>query len=72
MVGVQDRVEIWDKDLWEERSEVSEEESGCDRRSYGINRNPYLISYERKKKRLKTGWRKRWHFNTLQYYYMKP
>ena len=26
LVGVQDRVEIWDKDLWEERSEVSEEE----------------------------------------------
>ena len=26
LVGVQDRVEIWDKDLWEERSEVSEED----------------------------------------------
>ena len=26
LVGVQDRVEIWDKALWEERSQVSEEE----------------------------------------------
>ena len=25
-VGVQDRVEIWDKALWEERSQVSEED----------------------------------------------
>ena len=26
LVGVQDRVEIWDKALWEERSQVSEED----------------------------------------------
>lgn len=26
LVGVQDRVEIWDKALWEERSMVSEED----------------------------------------------
>ena len=26
LVGVQDRVEIWDKALWEERSIVSEED----------------------------------------------
>lgn len=26
LVGVQDRVEIWDKELWEERSNVSEED----------------------------------------------
>ena len=26
LVGVQDRVEIWDKGLWEERSMVSEED----------------------------------------------
>ena len=26
LVGVQDRVEIWDKALWEERSQISEED----------------------------------------------
>ncbi len=26
LVGVQDRVEIWDRALWEERSQVSEED----------------------------------------------
>ena len=26
LVGVQDRIEIWDKALWEERSQISEED----------------------------------------------
>ena len=26
LVGVQDRVEIWDKALWEEKSQISEED----------------------------------------------
>ena len=44
LVGVQDRIEIWDKALWEERSQISEEDLDDDCRAYGIHRNSYLIA----------------------------
>lgn len=42
-MGVQDRVEIWDKGLWEERSMVSEEDLD-DCRTNGSNWNQDIMS----------------------------
>ena len=48
LVGVQDRVEIWDKELWEEKSMVSEEDLECNCRTYGSDRYSHLTPAAKK------------------------
>ena len=56
LVGVQDRIEIWDKALWGGTQSDQRGRSGRDCRAYGIHRNSYLIR------------RRQWHLNMCLFY----